>query len=149
VILAAHGVQVELPRGWSGRVFARSPGLARLHAGDFELPMRDGEFGDRGTALMPPHGIFLALAEYACGRGLVPGQGLFAPAAIPLPLDPAQFSGRGLAHPRAGQAGVQHFFTCSGRPFCLYAVVAGRRSARRAQLFVADAVLASLRIEAR
>jgi hypothetical protein len=148
-MLQAHGLRIHLPRGWSGRVFARSGGLARLHAGDFELPMQDGEFGDRGTALMPPHGTFLALAEYAPGRGLVPGHGLFAPSAIPLPLDPAQFSARGLAHPRAGQQGVQHFFTRSGRPFCLYAVVAGGRSARRAQLLAADAVLATLRIEGR
>ena len=98
---------------------------------------------------MNPGASFLALAEYRPGAGLTPGAGLFAPRRIPRPLDPTRFSVRGLAHPRPGQAGTQHFFTVSGRPFCLYVVVAGDRAIRRRQLAAVDHVLGSLLIDRR
>ena len=98
--LEAHGVRIDLPRGWSGRVFKRAAGGATLHAGDFQLPLDDGEFGDQSTADMPSGGSFLVLTEYRPGAGLEPGQGLFASRRVPTALDPAAFSRRGLAHPR-------------------------------------------------
>ena len=145
-VLEAHGLRIELPRGWSGRVFKRPAGGATLHAGDFELPLDDGEFGDQSTAVMPPGATFLALTEYLPGAGLEPGSGLFAPRRIPRALDPTSFSARGLAHPRPGQAGTQHFFTAAGRPFCLYVVISGARTERRRQLAALGVVLRSLRI---
>jgi hypothetical protein len=148
VILEAHGLRVTLPPRWSGRVFARDGALATLHAATFPLALDDGEFGDRSTGLMPAQGSFIALTEYRAGGSLQPGTGLFAARRIPRPLDPSSFAHAGLAHPRAGQAGMQHFFTVSGRPFCLYAVIAGERRGRRAQLAVIDHVLASMRISA-
>lgn len=146
-VLEAHGLRVELPPGWSGRVFKRPAGGATLHAGDFQLPFDDGEFGDRSTAAMPHGATFLALTEYRPGAGLEPGRGLFAARRIPVALDPTAFSPRGLAHPRPGQAGTQHFFTNAGRPFCLYVVVSGPRSERRRQLAVLGHVLRSLRLQ--
>jgi hypothetical protein len=141
-------MQVELPRGWSGRVF-RAGSLATLHAGDFQLPLDDGEFGDLSTAAMPRVATFLALTEYEPGNGLTPGVGLFEKKRIPLPLDPTDFGASRLQHPRPGQVGAQHFFTASGRPFCMYAVIAGPRHERRHQLPALDHVLRSLRIEPR
>lgn len=123
--------------------------VATLHAGDFQLPLDDGEFGDLSTGAMPEVATFLALTEYRPGAGLAPGVGLFSPRRIPLPLDPVSFRASGLAHPRPGQVGTQHFFTTSGRPFCMYAVVAGPRPSRRGQLLALDGVLRSLRITAR
>jgi hypothetical protein len=146
VILEAHGLRLELPPGWSGRAFRRSHHIATLHAADFQLPLEDGEFGDRATQIMPEVGSFFALTEYEPGSGLKPGVGLFAAHGIALPLDPAAFSARGLAHPKPGQQGMQHFFTSAGRPFCLYVVVAGPRVHRRRQLLALDHVLRSLRI---
>jgi hypothetical protein len=145
--LDAHGLRVELPRGWSGRVFRRQAGGATLHAGDFQLPFDDGEFGDLSTGLMPAGASFIALTEYLPGAGLEPGQGLFASPRVPITLDPTAFRHTGLAHPRPGQAGAQHFFTAAGRPFCLYVVLAGPRSERRRQLAALSAVLRSLRIQ--
>jgi hypothetical protein len=145
-VLEAHGLRIELPRGWSGRVFKRPAGGATLHAGDFQLPLDDGEFGDRSTGLMPAGASFLALTEYRPGAGLDPGTGLFASRRIPTSLDPTSFSPRGLAHPRPGQAGAQHFFTATGRPFCLYVVISGARGEWRRQLAVLSVVLRSLRI---
>jgi hypothetical protein len=145
--LAAHGLEIELPPGWSGRAFRRAAGGATLHAGDFQLPLEDGEFGDRSTELMPPGSTFLALTEYRPGAGLEPGQGLFASRRIPRTLDPTAFSTRGLAHPRPDQAGVQRFFTAADRPLCLYVVVAGTRSERGRQIAVLSHVLRSLSVQ--
>jgi hypothetical protein len=147
-VLEAHGLRVELPHGWSGRVFRRPAGGATLHAGDFRLPFDDGEFGDRSTALMPAGASFLALTEYLPGAGLEPGQGLFASRRVPRALDPTAFSSSRMAHPRPGQSGTQHFFTASGRPFCLYVVVSGPRGERRRQLAELSAVLRSVRVHA-
>lgn len=122
--LAAHGLAVDLPRGWDGRIYRRLQADPTLHAASFELPAKDGDFGSAATARMPPGGLFFALKEYRPGPRLEPGTGLFAPSAIPLPLDPARFHPRALQVGRPGQAGVQHFFTSQGRPFCLYAVIA-------------------------
>lgn len=144
--LAAHGFEVELPRGWSGRAFRRSVGSATLHAGDFQLPLEDGEFGDRSTQVMPVGSSFLALTEYLPGAGLEPGRGLFASRKIPRTLDPTSFSHAGLAHPRPDQAGMQRFFTAAGRPLCLYVVVSGTRPDRRRQLAMISHVLRSLRV---
>jgi hypothetical protein len=149
VILDAHGLRIELPAGWSGRVFSRGQGVATLHAADFALALGDGEFGDRSTGLMHAGSSFLALTEYRPGAGLHAGHGLFKPDRIPHRLDPTSFASTGLAHPRPGQVGVQHFFTTSDRPFCLYVVLAGPRSGRRHQLAVVEHMLASLRVARR
>ena len=146
MILEAHGMRIELPRGWSGRVFRRSPHTATLHAGDFQLPLQDGEFGDRSTSQMPGVASFLALTEYRPGAGLAPGVGLFAADRIRLPLEPSRFATNRLAHPHPGQVGMQHFFTTEERPLCLYVVLAGPRTRRRHQLLVLDHILRTLRI---
>lgn len=146
MILSAHGLRVELPAGWSGRVFSRSGQVATVHAGSFPVSLTDGEFGDRSTGRMPAGGAFLALTEYLPGAGLEPGVGLFAPSRLRPPLDPTAFSRRKLAHARPGQLGMQHFFTAAGRPFCLYLVISGDRTARRHQLMTLDRVLGTLRI---
>ena len=149
MILGAHAISLELPRGWSGRLFSRQPGTVTLHAGNFTLALPDGEFGDRSTGAMVPGASFIALTEYRPGAGLRAGAGLFASRRIPLPLDPTAFAQTGLAHPRPGQVGMQHFFTSGGRPFCLYVVLAGGRGHRRAQLASVDHVLSTVRIDRR
>jgi hypothetical protein len=149
VILSAHAVSVQLPHGWSGRLFSRQAGVVTLHAGNFTLALSDGEFGDRSTDGMAPGASFVALTEYRPGAGLRAGSGLFASRRIPLPLDPTVFAQTGLAHPRPGQVGMQHFFTSSGRPFCLYVVLAGDRGHRRRQLAEVDHVLSTVRIDRR
>jgi hypothetical protein len=149
LILHGHGIKIDLPRGWSGRIFKRPGPIATLHAGSFTLAFGDGEFGDASTALMPDGASFLALTEYRPGAGLEPGAGLFAPSRVPRRLDPARFSASGLAHPRPGQSGMQHFFTLARRPFCLYVVIAGGRATRRRQLDMVDHVLATLHISPR
>jgi hypothetical protein len=147
VILDAHGVSLALPPRWSGRLFAYD-GAAVLHAGDYRIALDDhATFGEQSTARMPAQATFVALVEYLPGAGLAPGHGLFASKRAV--LDPARFSERGLAHPRPGQQGSQHFFTAAGRPFCLYVVLAGGRAVRRRQLAIVEQMLKSLSIAPR
>jgi hypothetical protein len=152
--LAAHGIEIELPRGWEGRIFRRAGADPMLHAASFELPAHDGDFGSGATARIPAGGAFLALKEYRPGPRLVPDAGLFAPSDIPLPLGPDQFHPRVLQVGRPGQAGFQHFFTAKGRPFCVYAVVKAAPARARtaghveARLGAVNDVLASLRFPA-
>lgn len=129
--LAAHGIALELPRGWEGRIYRIAGGDPILHAANFPLPATDGDFGSGATASMPADGAFLALKEYRPGPRLLPGAGLFEGRQVPLPLEPGRFHPRALQVGRARQAGFQHFFTAAGRPFCLYAVIetAAARSA--------------------
>lgn len=147
--LNAHGIELELPPRWSGRIFSRQDGAATLHAGSYILALEDGEFGDRSTGRMSPGACFIALTEYVPGAGLQAGAGLFAPGRIELPLDPTSFAARALAHPRPGQVGAQQFFTLARRPLCLYVVLAGGRSFRRRQLAEVNHVLRSLQVRTR
>jgi hypothetical protein len=146
--IEAHGIAAELPQGWSGRIFRLAGGGATLHAATFALALDDSTFGDASTALVPAGGCFFALTEYLPGGGLDPGVGLFAARRFPRVLDPTSFSTRKLAHARPGQSATQHFFTASGRPFCLYVVIADSPSRvhRRAQLDSLNRVLASVRV---
>lgn len=121
--LLAHGLRIDLPPGWEGRIYRRRGGDPTLHAANFPLPSADGDFGSTATSRMPVGGIFFVLTEYRTGQGLEPGVGLFASKALPLPLAPRDFHPRTLHVGRRGQAGMQHFFTVGERPFCLYAVI--------------------------
>jgi hypothetical protein len=129
VRIAAHGIELELPRGWDGRLYRVAGSPPIVHAASFALPLTDGDFGSGATAAIPPGGAFLALKEYLPGPRLVPGTGLFASREIPLPLAVSHFQARALQVGRLGQAGLQHFFTASRRPFCLYAVIETRAPA--------------------
>lgn len=150
MILEAHGLRIELPARWSGHVFRRAGEIATLHAGDFALELgHRSSFGDASTSAMPSGASFLALTEYLPGDGLQPGAGLFAASRIPRRLHPGRFAASRLAHPRPGQAGMQHFFTAANRPFCLYVVIDGGPDHRRRQLAALDHILGSLRIAAR
>jgi hypothetical protein len=150
VIVAAHGISVDLPDGWEGRIFRRPHGDPTLHAGTFPLPFDDGEFGTRATGRMPAGGTFVTVTEYRPGGGLHPGRGLFAAPAIPLPIPRGRFRSTQLLVARAGQRGYQHFFTASGRPFCLYAVInEPPLTAARADIGAVNDVLGSLSIDVR
>lgn len=151
--IAAHGLELELPRGWEGRIYRIAGSDPILHAASFPLPQTDGDFGSGATAAMPAGGAFLALKEYSPGPLLRPGVGLFASRAISLPLAPAHFHPNALQVGRRGQAGVQHFFTAGGRPLCLYAVIAteaaGQASLARASDRVGELsrILATLEVK--
>ena len=148
MILSGHGLSIDLPHGWEGRIFRRRHGDPTLHAGTFTLPFEDGEFGTRSTGRMPVGSMFVTITEYRVGDGLVPGRGLFAAKGIPLPIPRSRFRASQLLVARRGQRGFQHFFTEAGRPFCLYAVIHEPHvGAARADVDAANKVLGTLSIE--
>jgi hypothetical protein len=155
VRIAAHGIELELPRNWEGRLYRVAGSAPILHAASFALPAADGDFGSGATGAIPAGGAFLALKEYDPGPRLRPGVGLFQSRVIPLPLTAGHFHPRALQVGRPGQAGLQHFFTASRRPFCLYAVIAttaaGTASIARAHDRVGQlsGILTTLKIEER
>lgn len=124
VRIAAHGISIELPPGWEGRIFRRGDAGPILHAGTFALHEHDGDFGAAATGRMRPSDRFLALIEYRPGGTLRAGHGLFAHPGPPRPPQAHEFSPRQLQVTRRGQLGWQRFFSASGRALCLYEVVA-------------------------
>ena len=126
--LVAHGVAVDVPRGWEGRILRRASvnpveqARTVVHVASFPLPEERGDFGVGVTDLMRSGDVFVTLFEYG-PESL--GQPLFASQGVPQ-LTPADFSARRLQRTLSGQVGCQHFFTVGGRPFCLYVVIAGR-----------------------
>jgi hypothetical protein len=126
--LTAHGLGLEVPRGWEGRIIRRAAvhpveqSRAVVHLASFPLPEERGDFGVGVTELMRSGDVFVTLFEYG-PESL--GTPLFAARGVPqLTVD--MFSAQKLQRTRRGQVGCQLFFTADQRPFCLYVVVAGR-----------------------
>ena len=118
--LTGYGIRVDLPRGWEGRIYKRPEGDPTLHAGNFPLPVEDGDFGSRALAAMGSGGAFVVVTEY--DRTLA-GRGLFSQEApAPMPAD-SELDPMALQRTRPGQFGLQRFMTIGGRAFCVYVVV--------------------------
>ena len=133
--LTQHGLGVDLPRGWDGRITDRGrgdgafriagegtdSGGALLHAGTFPLPEGRGDFGGGAVETMRRGDVFVALFEYDRGSA---GTALFAAEGVPRQLQPGDFDGRSLQRLIPGHLGLQRFFSENGRAFCLYVVIA-------------------------
>ena len=143
--LVAHGVRVEVPRGWEGRIVRRNAAnpversRAVVHLSSFPMPESRGDFGVGVTELMRSGDVFVTLFEYG-PESL--GKALFAEKGVPR-LTERMFSSRRLQRTLPGQLGCQLFFTEQQRPFCLYVVIAGRLHLRRV-LTEVNSMLAAL-----
>lgn len=154
--LTGHGLAVDLPTGWEGRISREEPQDVRLarrggvtppvaHLASFALPPHRGAFGSGAVELMRAGDAFVALVEY--GPDAV-GTPLFAGKGLPRRLDPRWFSSQALQRSLPPQVGWQTFFTDAGRAFCLYVVLADGDDAHLLARRVGE-VLAGVRIEAR
>ena len=121
-------IGVDIPPGWDVLV-ARAPRAGDvsqgsssplLHAANFPLPARRGDFGSGAVELMGPDNLFVSLFEFSPDSL---GQPLFAAEGLPRQIDADQFHPNALQRAIPGQAGYQRFFTEQGRPFCLYVVI--------------------------
>ncbi|MDX6198639.1 MAG: hypothetical protein QOJ79_1790 [Actinomycetota bacterium] len=130
--LVAGGLRLELPAGWEARVRRQAPsqpgrpGNVLLHAATIPLPEERGDFGSGVVERLGPDDAFLALFEYD-ERDAV--KVLFKAPRIPVPK-PSDFSPDVLQRTTAGNTGAQWFFSASGRPFSMHAVLGSH--ARRA-----------------
>jgi hypothetical protein len=141
VKMSGHGIEVDVPKGWEGRIYRRGA-QATLHVANFPLPVEDGDFGSGAISLMRNDGVFIALTEY---EGEVAESGLFAARGLPSAVGEGDFDPRAMQRMVAGRSGLQRFFTVKGRPFCLYVVI-GVPAARREEVRAVNQLLGSVRI---
>jgi hypothetical protein len=145
--VAALGMAVIPPSGWEVAIYRRSPGHGEqtypvLHAATVPLPAVRGDYGSGVVELLGPDDVFVGLLDFgpeAAGTPLFAGmQGV--PGLTPDAYRPNQ-----LQRTIQGQAGVQRFFTTSGRAFCLYSVI-GAFANRLGLTGRANAILGTIRI---
>ena len=160
--LRAHGVAVDVPPGWDGRIFRRpehgevaasaadgppaAPGARThsvTHVANVPLPEGMADFGSDAVDRLGPDDGLVVLFEYEPAST---GTALFASQGIPRPLDPDAFSTGVLQRSLPEQAGVQLFFSEQGRAFCLYVVIGSYR--RRHEVVArVNQMLETIRIE--
>lgn len=142
MILAAHGITVDLPDRWEGRLYLRdtaSRAFAHaaayghpdenaspvLHMANFALPGGRGDYGTGAVETMGQQHVFVALVEFDPEEA---GRPLFSARGFPR-LTVADFAPNQLQRRIAGQLGCQKFFTLRGRAFCQYTVLGSQRHA--------------------
>lgn len=155
--LSGSGITVDVPPGWEGRIYERSPSAggsgsvqaagvgspanAIVHVASFPLPPETGDYGGGAVEQMSNADLLVVVMEH--GQPSV-GTPLFAAEGIPrLRLD--DVSTTCLQRLIEGQGGAQKFFTVSGRAFCLY-VVFGSYARRGRTIPVVNDILKSLTI---
>ena len=121
--IEGHGITLELPGGWSGRIFTADTAGAIVHAGSYAIPNDHQGFGGTATAYIPVGGAFLSIVEYRTDDGVLkPGEGYYTSGDLPT-LSPRDFGFFALQVPRDGHLGVQRFFHQGERVLALYAVI--------------------------
>ena len=158
--MQSGGIELDLPRGWEGRLNRRDPDPAApearsaapaaaddrrpmvVHAANFPLPVELGDFGGGAVEAMRNVDLYLSLFEY--GPESV-GTALFSAQGLPRPLRNDEFDPFTMRTPLPGMSGVQRFFTEAGRAFSLY-VVLGSHLRRYRTVPVVNQVLGSVRI---
>src|SRR5260370_13080205 len=140
--LQAHGLAVQTPPGWEGRIFRRRqagelssqsdvPGppaptgeqtFPVVHVATIPLAADVADFVSDAVEHLRPTDAIVVLKEYAPANTQTQ---LFAPPGLPRRLDPDAFDPRVLNRQLARQAGLQRFFQESGRAFCLYVALGG------------------------
>lgn len=162
--LRAHGVAVDVPAGWDGRISRRpehgevsvatadgppaEPGFTTqsvTHVASVPLPGDMADFGSGVVDDLGPDDALVVLLEYDPASA---GTALFAAQGVPRSLDPDGFNPNTLQRSLPGQAGAQLFFSEQGRALCLY-VVLGTYSRRHEVVPRVNAVLETLLIEPR
>lgn len=134
-----NGVRLAVPPGWEGRIGQqRNSGQGEqttqvVHAATVPLTGQRADYGGGVVERLGRDDVFVALIEFGAEEA---NTALFKPVdRIPV-LEVSMFRMNQLQRRLRGQAGVQHFFTLEGRPFCLYVVLG---SIGRAPALVAKA----------
>jgi hypothetical protein len=161
--IQAHGLAVQPPAGWEGRIFRRRrageqsaqaevPGPAApageqtfpvVHVATIPLAADVADFVSDAVEHLGPTDAIVVLKEYAPANAAA---ALFATPGLPTTLDPDGFDPRVLNRQLPGQAGLQRFFNQSGRAFCLYVVI-GAYPRRHDIVPAVNEVLATIQID--
>jgi len=143
--ISGHGISLNLPSAWEGRIYQRPQGFPIVHAGSFALPADDADFGSGAIIAMGTTDVFAALLEY---DPVLAGTGIFAPPGLPLPIRATETSPKTLQRLVRGRTAVQRFFTQSGRAFCLYVVFPSNAWLQR-KIVDTNRILATVTIDPR
>ncbi|MCU1449698.1 MAG: hypothetical protein JWP02_1868, partial [Acidimicrobiales bacterium] len=142
--LKGFGIDIDVPPGWDGHVFRRTPHAGTphrvwptAHIGNFPLPPERGDFGSGAVEQMGPDHVLVMLVEYDPSSS---GMALFKEQGLPIPLDANSFMPEMLQRRLPGQAGLQRFFSVGGRAYSLYVVI-GSHVDRARLVAAANAVL--------
>jgi hypothetical protein len=141
----SYGVSLDLPNGWTGRVYNEQPTgtqpAANLQAGSFVLPRGDDDTGTKAAAAMRRQDFLIIMWE-AFGRG---GGFDYRPQSSAPQLTPEDSVSMLEGFPPT-HALARLFFSTQGREFELI-VEFGTPSADPGQLERANRVLETLRVE--
>jgi hypothetical protein len=142
----AHGFTINAPPAWDVRVYRRAEQLGErtfpvVHAGNFPLPPRRGDYGSGVVETMGPAHVLVVLFEHDQEAAQT---ALFAREGMPR-ARADDFSPRALQRTLQGQSGVQYFFHEADRAFCLY-IVLGSHARRRRLVPAANELVASVAI---
>lgn len=131
--LERNGVRMEVPPGWEGRMGQLSASgegestFQVIHASTVPLSGPRADYGGGVVERLGSNDVFIALLEFGPEEA---GTALFKDVDELPTLEVSMFHRNQLQRRIRGQAGVQHFFTLKGRPFCLYVVLGSIANAR-------------------
>ena len=159
--ITAHGLHVETPNGWEGRIFRRAeqgevnvevagaaapPGersFPVVHVATVLLPMDMADYGSDVVEDLRRDDVLVVLKEFDPESTAQP---LFEREGMPRKLAPRDFDPGTLQRRLEPQAGYQAFFQEGGRTFCLY-VVLGDHDRRDQTVPRVNQVLATIAID--
>lgn len=124
--LERHGLRADVPAGWECRIGKTFEGdgeirtFSVLHAATVPLVGSRADYGGGVVELLGANDVFVSLLEFGPEEA---ASALFKEVDTLPVLEQGMFHRNQLQRRLRGQAGVQHFFTLNGRPFCLYVVL--------------------------
>jgi hypothetical protein len=138
-----------VPEGWEARIAQQletgdgERSFQVLHASTGPLSGPRADYGGGVVERLGQEDVFVSLIEFGPDEA---GSALFKDVDRLPVLEVGQFHRNQLQRRIRGQAGVQHFFTYQGRPYCLYVVLGS--IARAPELVVkANELLAGLAVD--
>ena len=147
--LEREGVRLRVPEGWEARIAQQletgdgERSFQVLHASTVPLSGPRADYGGGVVERLGQEDVFVSLIEFGPDEA---GSALFKDVDRLPVLEVGQFHRNQLQRRIRGQAGVQHFFTYQGRPYCLYVVLGS--IARAPELVVkANELLAGLAVD--
>jgi hypothetical protein len=160
--IAAHGLAIDVPSQWEGRIFRRVqagevraaevPGEVApegeetfpvVHVATIPLPLDMADYGSDVVEELGPDDALIVIKEFNPADA---GQPLFEQVGLPREVRAEDLDPRVLQRRLEGQAGSQTFFNDNGRAFCLYVVV-GSYERRVTTAPRIGAVLETIRID--
>lgn len=121
-----NGVRLKVPPGWEGRMAQPlesgkgERATQVVHAATIPLTGDRADYGGGVVERLGNGDVFVSLVEFGPQEA---NTALFKEVDRLPRLDVSMFHRNQLQRRIRGQAGVQHFFTYRGRPFCLYVVL--------------------------